>query len=96
MTTTTTTTAWVVTADQRSWLAEDWAAHYENDGFACSVMDAADPLSGMLSMADLRRLLAEHGAKVADLMSDIAAAQRAGCMTLCEQHAGQALAWLGY
>jgi hypothetical protein len=94
--TTTATTTWVITADQCSWLADDWAAHYESDEFACSVLDAADSLSGLLPIADLRRLLAEHGATVDDLMADIEAAQRAGCMTPCEQHAGQALAWLGY
>lgn len=87
---------WLISADQYGWQLEDWTDHYEGDGYAVSVLHAANEFSCLLSMADLRQLLAEHGATVADLRQDIETAQRAGHATRCEQHAGQALVWLGY
>jgi hypothetical protein len=87
---------WLITSEQYDWQIEDWADHYEGDSYAGSVLYAANEFSCLLSMSDLVQLLSHHGATVADLVQDIETAQRAGHATHCEQHAGQALIWLGY
>lgn len=90
------TAGYVISQEQLGWLPEDWEDHFDGSGYALSVIRAASRLSGLLRMADLRRLLADHGHTVAELEMDLEQARRCGHSTRDTQHAGQALTWLGY
>lgn len=102
MTATTSTTpataGWVLPAEQLAWDRDDWMEAYSDGAgvtFTSSVIWASDAAC-LLAMADLRRLLALHGATVAELQAELTAGQLQGAAVLPLTHAAQALAWLGY
>lgn len=92
-----TTNSWLVPSDRLAWDQDDWHDHYADlgDHYAASVIWAADS-SCQLAMTDLRRLLAHHGASLAELQEDLATGQHQGARVLPLAHAAQALAHLGY
>jgi len=89
---------WVLPIDQLAWDRSDWLdayREYVSDTFASSVIRASDDAC-QLAMADLHRLLKQHGATVAELQAELTAGQLQGAAVLPLTHAAQALTWLGY
>ena len=80
--------AYPVLPEQLGWSWGDWLEHC-CDPYAESVLEAADPATCQLTPQDLKRLLLEHGTTAAQLEAD-------AHPRLPLEHAGQALAWLGY
>ena len=98
MTSTITTTGWVIPAEQLAWDRSDWIDAYQDhcgDTYASSVIWATDDRC-LLAMADLDSLLRHHGATVAGLQEELTIGQQQGAAVLPLAHAAQALAWLGY
>ena len=85
-----------VLPEQLSWSWADWVEHYGGDfadlmgdAYAVSVIQASDPDTCRLSPRALEHLLQAHGFSTALLAVD-------AHPLLPLEHAGQALAWLGY
>lgn len=98
MTATLTAPGWIIPAEQANYDRADWIDAYQDcaaDTYASSVIWASDDAC-LLAMADLHRLLQQHGFTVADLQADLAAGLLQGATALPLTHAAQALAWLGY
>jgi hypothetical protein len=98
---TTTTTALpccVLIEPQMGWDRADWLEAFTegpHDIFPASVIAASDG-RGHLDTDDLARLLQMHGATVDQLRDDLAEGRDRGAPVQPLEHAGQALAWLGY